>query len=157
MSHLYPLAISARAALGTPIGAALSRAEAERLAPLIDGNLPVVRLETEWLTPDAQEIETLMSEADAGPGNGFVQYYENADGAPILAVTYWKIIDPNAVEEPAPSTPTKADPEVVDAASSPPEEDHTDDLYFRSGRTKKRGSRKKIDPNQMDLFGGGKK
>ena len=31
-------------------------------------------------------------------------------------------------------------------------EDHTDDLYFKSGRTKK--SRKRVvDPNQMDLFG----
>ena len=145
MSHLYPLAKSARVALGTPLGAALTRAEAERLA----GETAVVGLETEWLNLSAQEAETMKAAAEAGPGGGFVQSYEDADGATVLAVTYWKLADANAKD--APSVP-----EPTETATPSPEEDHTDDLYFRSGRTKKRGRRKKVDPNQMDLFVGPK-
>ena len=142
MSHLYPLAKSARAVLDAPLGAALTRAEAERLAQ----DMVVTQLETEWLNLNAKEAEAMKAAADAGPGVGFVQSYEDADGATVLAVTYWKLADANAQD-------VLQVPEPAKAATPPPEEDHTDDLYFRFGRTRKRGSRKKVDPNQMDLFG----
>jgi len=110
--------------------------------------MAVTQLETEWLSLSAQEAEAMKAAADAGPGGGFVQSYEDADGATVLAVTYWKLAGPGNVPE--------AEPERE--VEPPPVEDHTDDLYFRFGRTKKRGPRKKkVDPNQMDLFGGQKK
>ena len=139
MSHLYPLAVSAQAALEAPEHAALTRAEAERLA----GTCPVVALETEWLTLTPQEAEAARAAAEANIGHGFVQTYEDANGAPVLAVTYWKLADAKAI---------LPDRKPVEPVHSPDIEDHTDDLYFRSGRTKKRGRRKKIDPNQLDLF-----
>jgi hypothetical protein len=139
MSHLYPLAVSAKAALETPEHAALTLAQAERLA----GTHPVTALETEWLTLTPEEADAAQAAAEAGVGHGFVQTYEDASGAPVLAVTYWKLADATAVRTvPAPITPVQ----------TPDTDDHTDDLYFRSGRTKKRGRRKKIDPNQLDLF-----
>lgn len=139
MSHLYPLAVSARAALEAPEHAALTRAQAERLA----GTCPVVALETEWLTFTPQEAEAARAAVEANIGHGFVQTYEDANGARVLAVTYWKLADAKAI------LPGRNPVEPVQA---PETEDHTDDLYFRSGRTKKRGRRKKIDPNQLDLF-----
>ena len=139
MSHLYPLAVSAQAALEAPEHAALTRAEAERLA----GPCPVIALETEWLTLTPQEAEVARAAAEANIGHGFVQTYEDANGAPVLAVTYWKLADANA---------TLPERKAVEPVQAPDIEDHTDDLYFRSGRTKKRGRRKKIDPNQLDLF-----
>lgn len=146
MSHLYPLATSAIAALHTAEHAALNRAEADRLA----GVDLVLALETEWLTLSVEEAETATVAATASVGQGFVQYYENADGAVVLAVTYWKLAAGEA-EIPGPDL-------AVSAPATPaPEEDHTDDLYFRFGRTKKRARRKKENPNQMDLFCGPKK
>lgn len=139
MSHLYPLAISAKAALEAPEHAALTRAEAVRLA----GVCPVLGLETEWLTLTPEDAQAIRAAAEANIGHGFVQAYEDANGASVLAVTYWKLADAKAVlHPPKPAKPAQAD-DV---------EDHTDDLYFRSGRTKRRGRKKKTDPNQLDLF-----
>jgi len=42
-------------------------------------------------------------------------------------------------------------------AASPPasaQGDHTDDLYFRGGRTRKRRRAPRTDPRQLDLFTG---
>lgn len=145
MSHLYPLAISADAALEGAEHAALTRAEAVRLA----AGKKVLGLETTWLTLGTEAGEQAKAAADSGVGTGFVQYYENAAGETVLAVTYWRLSDPDApVEPPAPSLP-EPEPEASQI-------DHTDDLYFRAGRTKKRSAQKKHDPNQMDLFGGNK-
>ena len=145
MSHLYPIAISAKAALDAPEHAALSRAEAERLAE----DQKIVGLETEWLTIRAEEDGTTKAITETGAGAGFVQYYENAAGETVLAVTYWRLFDPSApVEAPEPIA------RETEIETDAPPTDHTDDLYFRMGRTKKRGNRKKHDPNQMDLFGG---
>ena len=155
MSHLYPLAISAKAALETPEHAALTLAEAKRLA----GATSLLGLETEWITLDKAEVEAARTSVEASVGNEFVQYYENADNSPVLAVTYWKLCDENAVEavsEPEQAPVKTADPAPAPAPAEDHTEDHTDDLYFRSGRTKKRGTHKKFDPNQMDLFGGPK-
>ncbi|MEL6324166.1 MAG: hypothetical protein AAFQ84_08055, partial [Pseudomonadota bacterium] len=79
--------------------------------------------------------------ADEGVGDGFVQRYEDQAGAPVLAVTYWKLADGEVVRPPAPV------PELERTV-----EDTTDDLYFKAGRTRKRRKRK-IDPRQLDLFG----
>ena len=86
MSHLYPLAANAKEALKAEL-AALTRYEAEALA---DGK-EIVKLETEWITPSGNDIHEIIDAAHAGPGQGFVQRYEDEAGAPVLAVTYWKI------------------------------------------------------------------
>lgn len=145
MSHLYPLAENAHAALVTPEPAARSKADAMRLCTFVGRRIK--RLESEWLTLSADEADALEAQANTGVSAGFVQRYENAQGATVLAVTYWKLVS------------EKAPDQVVPAASEPtagPEPDHTDDLYFRVGRTKKSRRRKKSDPNQLDLFGGPK-
>ena len=138
MSHLYPLAFTAREALAGADHSARSKTDANRLCTLSDHHIG--GLETEWLTLADAEAAELEAQADAGVSAGFVQRYEDAKGATVLAITYWKITPDNA-PTPAP------EPETV------PEADHTDDLYFRAGRTKKRRKARKIDPNQMDLFG----
>lgn len=137
MSHLYPIAVSVEEALSPDQPAALTRADAERLAE----RKSVLSLETEWLTVSEDEAERMLDAAAAGQGHEFIQRYENEDGSPVLAITFWR------VSETAP-----ADPEEARLTTEPDEVDHTDDLYFRSGRTKKRGPKKKLDPRQMDLF-----
>lgn len=147
MTLLFPISASAKDAVSTARHAARTKADADSLA---GEGLRISGLETEWLTLTEAEAEAVMADAEAGEwGAGFIQRYENASGAPVLAVTYWKQVDPSA-------TPKAAPPDKP--AEAPPEEtaDHTDDLYFRKGRTKKRGRRKtKVDPNQMDLFSSG--
>lgn len=145
MSHSFPLAETAEAALGSPEPAARTRADAVRLASELDAATRVSGLETEWLNLSANASETDISRADEGVSLGFVQRYEDASGALVLAVTYWKLTtDQQAVA---------VEPEVT-AHPDPVEDDHTDDLYFRAGRTKPRRRKSKpVDPNQMDLFG----
>ena len=141
MSHLYPIAESAADALERAELVALTRYEAEALA----GDREIERLETEWLTPPTDDVIAMMDTADAGPGQGFVQRYENEKGDPILAVTYWKL-----------GGPAKAKKTIaLPASPQDPENDHTDDLYFREGRTKparKRRRKKYVDPRQIDMF-----
>jgi len=146
MSHLYPLAITGADALKSAEHAALSKSEAQRLA----GDQRVLGLETDWLTLTEDEAEAVLrlAETEAYPGAGFIQRYEDASGAAVLAVTYWKLASAAQAEAEIDSKRAETTPE-----DKTPEEDHTDDLYFRAGRTKKRGRKKKIDPNQMDLFG----
>lgn len=141
MSHLYPLAEDHDVALSGTTPAARTRYEAERLA----NGLAVIALQTEWVAVSEEEIDSIFATAEAGPGEGFVQRYENADGTPVLAVTYWKLGAPLVKSASKPALPP---------SQIPIEQDHTDDLYFRQGRTRK-GRRKKgkPDPNQMDLFG----
>ena len=140
MSHAYPLASSAADALDAPEQAARTRYDADRLA---DETQRVVGLETEWLTVEAAEVEAICAKAEASAGDGFVQRYENADGSPVLAVTYWRLVPQFAGMRSA--RPKKKAP-----AMPPEEKDHTDDLYFRHGRTRSR--RRKPDPRQLDLF-----
>ena len=141
MSHLYPIAANAKDAFETATLAARTRYEAEALVE----DREIVKLETEWLTPEGDDISAILDAAEAGPGQGFVQRYEDESGAPVIAVTYWKIGGPKKVARPAKQPP--AQPATA--------EDHTDDLYFRSGRTKpskKRGRKKYVDPRQLDMF-----
>ena len=86
MSHAYPLGKTARDALKNAKTAARTRYEAEDLA---DG-AAIASLETEWLTPNAKELPKILEQADANPGHGFIQNYEDAAGKTVLAVTYWK-------------------------------------------------------------------
>jgi hypothetical protein len=136
MSHSYPLAATALAALSADAKVARTRYEAEAAA---DG-LVVTSLETEWLTPARDDLETALAQAAQSPAHGFVQNYEDAAGNTVLAVTYWKLAKTKAK---AP----KAVPKPTDI-----EADHTDDLYFKRATKKPRKGRP-VDPNQLDMFG----
>ena len=140
MSHAYPIGKTARDALKNAKAAARTRYEAEDLA---DG-LAIKALETEWITPFVKDLPKMLEQAEANPGHGFVQNYEDADGNPVLAITFWKLAKTLKPPKPAPKTIAAPD----DSA-----EDHTDDRYFKSGRTKKSRRKRFVDPNQMDLFG----
>ena len=139
MSHTYPLAKSAKDALNAGLKTARTRYEAEEKAE----GMVVKSLETEWLTPAAQDTQALIAKIEASNAHGFVQHYEDATGNTVLAVTYWKIGKITARKS---AKPTSISTETET-------EDHTDDLYFRSGRTRKSRKSKAADPNQMDLFG----
>ena len=141
MSHLYPLAASAADALNTPEPAARTRYEAIDLA----GNTPVAGLETEWITPSQTDLALYEALAETGIGSGFVQRYEDASGAPVYAVTYWKL-------HIAASSTGNANTNQDNASS----DKETDELYFRIGqsRTGRKKRVKKVDPRQLDLFVG---
>jgi hypothetical protein len=149
MSHLYPLARSAAEALEAERPAARTRHEAERLANGTD----VLKLATEWISVAEGEGEVAEVQANAGLSQGFIQAYEDETGKPVYAITYWQLAgpagEPEAASAPAPPR------EVVQPDSKPqkpPAADHTDDLYFRSKRTPRRGRKPYVDPRQMDLF-----
>ncbi len=151
MGHLYPLARDARRALEGAAKAARTRADAERLAGA-DG---IETLQTDWLTIDPAELDSLLALAEKAVGEGFVQRYEDAAGQPVLAVSYWRLA------EPKPTGGTEAGAQETGARDTGPPEpaspvpDHTDDLYFRAGRTLPRRPRKsRVDPRQLDLFSG---
>lgn len=132
MSHSYPLAATALAALSADAKVARTRYEAEAAA---DG-LVVSSLETEWLTPSSDDLSSVLEQAAQSPAHGFVQNYEDAAGNTVLAVTYWKLAKTKAKKpKPVPK----------------PEGDHTDDLYFK--RASKKRKTKVVDPNQLDMFG----
>ena len=141
MSHAYPLGKTARDALKGAKEAARTRYEAEDLA----GDVAVAALETEWITPSEKDLPKIMEQAAENPGHGFVQHYEDGSGNTVLAVTYWKL----AKAKKKKSAPK---PKPIPEGTAE-QEDHTDDLYFKSGRTKKSRRKRFIDPNQMDLFG----
>lgn len=146
MSHLYPLAASAADAIASPEPAARTRYEADDLA----GDASIAGLETEWITPAEKDRALYEKAADDGVGAGFVQRYEDASGAPVYAVTYWKLhaaakkASGKSAPEPAPEKKTKDD------------KTETDELYFRRGgnKTARRKRVKKVDPRQLDLFSG---
>lgn len=150
MSLAYPLARTADDAMKGGNLAARTRYGAEELS----GETPILSLETEWIKPDAETVPALLKQAESGEAKGFVQTYEDADGQPVLAVTYWKLgkakkkekakAAPPPAPQPPPSKPKRKKPKS--------EEDHTDDLYFRHGRTRKARRRQPADPRQMDLF-----
>ncbi|RIJ23974.1 hypothetical protein D1224_06920 [Henriciella barbarensis] len=152
MSLAYPLAISADDALKAGGIAARTRYEAESLA----GDTPILSLETEWLKPEAADVQALIKEAESGEAKGFIQIYEDADGKPVLAVTYWKLkhapTGEAAASAPKPAKPEPAPPSSPKPKKQATEIDHTDDLYFRNARSKRSRKSKQADPRQMDLF-----
>ncbi|MEM9569981.1 MAG: hypothetical protein AAF996_00855 [Pseudomonadota bacterium] len=143
MSHAYPLGKTARDALKNAQDAARTRYEAEELAE----EVAIASLETEWITPAEKDLAKILAQAEANPGHGFVQHYEDGSGNTVLAVTYWKLARTPKKPKPKPRPIKDPDPNA---------EDHTDDLYFKSGRTKKSKRKRFVDPNQMDLFGADK-
>ena len=153
MSLAYPLARTADDALKGGDFAARTRYEAEDLA----GDTPILSLETEWLKPASKDVPALMKQAESGEAKGFIQTYEDADGMPVLAVTYWKLGKAPARRKAAEKTADTASAPPPKAAAKPTkkkreEADHTDDLYFRHGRTRPSRRKKHVDPRQMDLF-----
>ena len=142
MSHAFPIAIRVEDALKPGVKAARTRSDAEALAP----GYMIESLSTDWLNVTEEEAAAyLKSHNDEEGPHGHLQKYEDNEGKPVLAVTWWKLVDPVVVTR-LPATRKKKP-----ATEKPPVEDHTDDLYFRSGRTKPRRKRY-IDPRQMDLF-----
>lgn len=140
MSHLYPLATSASAALAEPGEGARTRNDAKALA----AGRNIAGLRSDWLNYTPDEAEALSRQIERGVDMGFVQRYEDAGGRIVLAVTYWGLEETSGTSaKPAPAAP-KPKPKA--------EDDHTDDLYFRRGRTRPRGRKRYRDPNQLDLF-----
>jgi len=137
MSLAYPIARTLEDAVAPGAKVARSMREAAALSP----GFVITGLETSWLHLPEEEANALFSKLGADGAAGHLQRYEDNSGHVVIAVSWWKRVDPNAAPpdpEPRAQTP-EADP------------DHTDDLYFRRGRTKVR-RRKPADPNQLDLF-----
>jgi hypothetical protein len=141
MSHAYPLARNITEALDPGAKAARTRADAEAIA----GSLKVESLHTEWLNLSEADADVQMVANAGGIAHGFLQRYEDDKGAPVVAVTYWRLMD-TAKSKKAANAPRPA------PVPEPSEADHTDDLYFRSGRTKPSRRKRWVDPRQMDLF-----
>ena len=148
MSLAYPLATTGEDALKGIAEAARTRYEAEALA----GETRVLSLETEWLKPEGEDVAALQKQAESGEAKGFIQVYEDADGKPVLAVTYWKLEGAPSPKAPQAPAPEEVQPSRPEKKKAPSEEDHTDDLYFRHARAKRKPKNKQSDPRQMDLF-----
>lgn len=142
MSLAYPIARSLEDALKPGAPTARSRREALARAK----GLALEGLETSWLHLPEAEADALFKAIGAEGPAGHLQRYEDTSGHAVIAVSWWKLVDPNDVRP-----PEKRAFEPPMPPPLPPEEDHTDDLYFRRGRTKSR-RRKPVDPNQLDLF-----
>ncbi|MFN4023506.1 MAG: hypothetical protein ACK4MQ_01625 [Hyphomonas sp.] len=140
MSLAYPVARTLEEAITPGAKAARSRREAAALST----GLAVEGLETSWLHLAPDQADALFQSLGAEGAAGHIQRYEDTSGHAVVAVSWWKVVDPAAARAPAvrPFEP---------ARPSPLQEDHTDDLYFRRGRTKNR-RKKPADPNQLDLF-----
>lgn len=140
----FPIAKTLKDALKPDTQAARTRAQAEAIAK---GEV-IEELAVDWLNVTEEEVAAYFQAANSEetPGQGYLQRYEDNEGKPVLAVTWWKIADPKALKG-----KVKKAVKEKPATEKPPVEDHTDDLYFRSGRTKPRRKRY-IDPRQMDLF-----
>lgn len=101
-------------------------------------------LETSWLHLPEAEADALFKPIGVDGPAGHLQRYEDTSGHAVIAVSWWKMVDPSDVRPP--------EKRAFEPAPAPaPTGDHTDDLYFRRGRTKTR-RKKPLDPNQMDLF-----
>lgn len=138
MPLTYPLAETARAALDSPTSA-------RTLGEARDKAGAAVSLVCDWWRPSQSEREALQTEIDAGVSAGFIQIYEDAQGQPVLAITFWR----QGVARPL--VPT----EIASQPSAPA--DTVDDLYFEkspASRRVKARRRSRADPNQLDLFAG---
>ncbi len=148
MSHAYPIAETLEGALQAHVPAARTRAEAEARA----GGLIVEALLTDWLTLAPEKIDAILA-TPYTQASGHLQRYEDETGRPVVAITWWRLATAAALAKPGKRKAARKGAVVADVKlpkPTPPEEDHTDDLYFRSGRTRTRG--KSSDPNQLDFF-----
>jgi hypothetical protein len=147
----YPIAKTARAALDQE-GGARTVAEARELAG------GPVTLVSDWLRPQPAEREEIEAKAQAGVARGFVQFYENDKGQPVIAVSFWKPTSGVKTKAPkgkkAAKTEAAAEPDDTREGAPDPAEDHTDDLYFNKPGAKTKRKKKAADPNQLDLFAG---
>lgn len=134
MTLVYPIASNARSALDAS-RFARTREEAR------EATGEDMHLVSEWLRPDPAERDAVWTKAQGGLAQGYVQFYEGANGEPVIALTFWR--ERQEVSAPAP------DPAPV---APPAREDHTDDLYFTKSAVKSRRPRRPADVNQMDLF-----
>jgi hypothetical protein len=141
MSLAYPIAQTLEDAARPGVKFARSRREAAELSP----GLAVVGLETGWLHLTEAEALALFGAQGADGPAGHLQRYEDTSGHVVVAISWWKVADPKAA-------PSQLPPPAIPAATARDKSDHTDDLYFRRGRTKSK-RRKPVDPNQLDLFG----
>lgn len=140
MSLAYPVARTLEEAITPGVKAARSRSEATALS----AGLTVEGLETSWLHLAPDQADALFRSLGAEGAAGHIQRYEDTSGHAVVAVSWWKLVDPDAGRAPAVRPFEPARPPSL-------QEDHTDDLYFRRGRTKNR-RKKPADPNQLDLF-----
>lgn len=143
MSLAYPIARNLEEATLPGVKIARTQREAASLSP----GLAVEGLETSWLHLSEAEALTLLGAQGADGPAGHIQRYEDTSGHVVVAVSWWKLVDPKKAGKP------KATPAASAAGSE--KSDHTDDLYFRQGRTRPK-RRKPVDPNQLDLFETGK-
>lgn len=139
MSLAYPIARTLEEATRPGVKTARTQREAVTLSP----GATVEGLETSWLHLTEDEAAALVSAQGMEGPAGYLQRYEDTSGHVVVAVTWWKLADLKAAKT-AMAAPPVLPP--VPAAS-----DHTDDLYFRRGRTKPKRKRP-ADPNQLDLF-----
>lgn len=144
MSLAYPIARSLEEAIAPGVRTARTRSEAVGLSP----GFRVEGLETGWLHLSEDEARKLLAAQGADGPAGHIQHYEDTSGHVVIAVSWWLIADPKS-----PPRPKQAPPAPAETETATPEtgNDHTDDLYFRRGRTKTK-RRKPVDPNQLDLF-----
>jgi hypothetical protein len=141
MSLAYPIARTLEEA--TRPGVKTARTQSEAVA--LSTGAKVEGLETSWLHLTEDEAAALVgAQGMEGPA-GYLQRYEDTSGHVVVAVTWWKLADPKAPKAAPPPPPVPPPPEA------PAAPDHTDDLYFRRGRTKPKRKRP-ADPNQLDLF-----
>lgn len=143
MSHTYPIGASVRAALEDPTRQAQTRYQAEALTQASE---IIAGLETEWLSCEVSDYDALAELAQSHPASGFVQAYEDYQGQPVLAITFWKTEQRS--RQSLPQRPALQ-------TDQPAPADHTDDLYFRQGRTGRNKRRKPVNPDQLDLFSPG--
>lgn len=145
MSLAYPIARSLEEATQPGARFARTQREAATLSPgfRIDG------LETSWLHLTEADAAALIAAQSAEGPAGHVQRYEDTSGHVVVAISWWKLLAPG--EKPAAAKPSPSEVAMPPAPLPPEKPDHTDDLYFRRGRTKVR-RKKAHDPNQLDLF-----
>jgi hypothetical protein len=142
MSLAYPIARTLEEAITPGVTAARSQQEAIALS----GGLDVEGLEISWLHLPPEEADALFRAISAEGPAGHLQRYEDTSGHTVVAVSWWKLANPAAAR-------VSRKRARKTAPLRTPEDDHTDDLYFRRGRTKPK-RRRPADPNQMDLFSG---
>ncbi len=144
MSLAYPIARTLEEATLPGARIARTRREAADLSP----GFAVEGLETSWLHLTEAEAGALVSAQGADGPAGHIQRYEDTSGHVVVAVSWWKLVLPGQASTAA--KPVKGEIPMPPAPEAE-KADHTDDLYFRRGRTKTR-RRKPADPNQLDLF-----
>ncbi|MEQ9505452.1 MAG: hypothetical protein RLO80_04220 [Hyphomonas sp.] len=145
MSLAYPIARSLEEATRPGAKIARSKSEAAGQSP----GFAVEGLETSWLHLTEAEASALVGAQGADGPAGHIHRYEDTSGHVVVAVSWWKLVLPGQKSAPAKATETEVPMPPAPAPVEKP--DHTDDLYFRRGRTKVR-RKKPVDPNQLDLF-----